>query len=173
MFYQGLSDIFQTLVLGVCAYAAMVILLRVSGKRTLSKMNTFDFVVTIALGSLLASTILSETVSLSEGVTAFAVLIASQFVVTWISVRSEWFMGLVKAEPTLLYHDGTYLEAAMRRQRVTQEEIFCAARSRGFDGLDEKHLVILETDGTLNVVRNDDPGAAGALEPVSRIAPSK
>jgi uncharacterized membrane protein YcaP (DUF421 family) len=171
VFYQGLPDILQTLVLGVLGYAAMVAMLRLSGKRTLSKMNMFDFVVTVALGSLLASTILSESVSLSEGITAFAVLIASQFVVTWISVRSETFKRLVKAEPTLLYHDGEFLRDAMRKQRVTHEEILCAARKQSFDGLNAKHSVILETDGTLNVVRNENPDTAGSLAPVAQIEP--
>jgi uncharacterized membrane protein YcaP (DUF421 family) len=62
--------------------------LRVSGKRTLSKWNAFDFVVTIALGSILATVLLSKDVRLAEGLTACALLVGLQFLNTWIAVRS-------------------------------------------------------------------------------------
>jgi len=76
---------------GAAAYVAIVVLLRISGKRTLSKMNAFDFIVTIALGSALSATILDENISLAEGVTAMGVLIGAQYVITWLSFRSTGF----------------------------------------------------------------------------------
>jgi len=79
---------------GVLAYVALVVFLRVSGKRTLSKMNAFDLVVTVALGSTLATVLLSKDVALAEGVLAFALLISLQFVVTWSSVRARWVRQL-------------------------------------------------------------------------------
>ena len=90
------------MVVGVLAYVALVFLLRISGKRTLSKMNAFDFVVTVALGSTLATILLSKDVPLAEGVLAFALLIALQYVIAWFSVRSRTVSRFVKAEPTLL-----------------------------------------------------------------------
>ncbi len=169
MFFDGWHDIFRVFVVGLSAYVAIVALLRLSGKRTLSKMNMFDFVVTVAFGSLLAGTMLNEKVSVAEGVAGMVVLIGGQFVVTWLSVRSEWFKRVVKAEPTLLFHDGKYLDDRMRRERVTREEILCAARSQRLDGLQDCHSVILETDGTLNVVRNEDPDVPGSLKPVASV----
>lgn len=74
--------------LGVLSYTALVVLLRTSGKRTLSKMDAFDFVVTIALGSTLASVMLSKNTSWAQGVVAFGLLITLQYAVTWLSVRS-------------------------------------------------------------------------------------
>ncbi len=76
MFFQNWSGLLRTVVVGVLAYVALVALLRVSGKRTLSKMNAFDFVVMVALGSTLATILLSKNVALAEGVVAFAVLIS-------------------------------------------------------------------------------------------------
>lgn len=67
MLFQGWAGLLRTLAVGVLAYSALVVVLRVSGKRTLSKMNAFDFVVTVALGSTLASTLLSKGVALAEG----------------------------------------------------------------------------------------------------------
>lgn len=84
----------------------MVLLLRVSGKRTLTKMNAFDLVVTVALGSTLATVLLTKSVALAEGLTAFVLLIFLQFVLTWLSVRSRAVSRLVKSEPTLLVYQG-------------------------------------------------------------------
>ena len=68
MFFDGWSGPLRVLAVGTCAYAALVLLLRCSGKRTLSKMNAFDLVVTVALGSTLATVLLSKGVALAEGV---------------------------------------------------------------------------------------------------------
>ena len=84
----------------------LLLLLRVSGKRTLTKMNAFDLVVTVALGSTLATVLLTKSVALAEGLTAFMLLIFLQFVLTWLSVRSRAVSRLVKSEPTLLVYQG-------------------------------------------------------------------
>ena len=103
MVNSGWGPVGRTLILGVCAYMALVFLLRVSGKRTLSKMNAFDFVVTVALGSTLATILLSKNVSLVQGVAALALLIALQFVNTFLAVRYDGYQKLLKAQPTLVF----------------------------------------------------------------------
>ena len=105
---------------GVSVYVGLVVLLRVSGKRTLSKMNAFDFVVTVALGSTLATVLLSKDVALAEGLTAFALLIMLQFIVTWLSARSQKISRLMKSEPALVWHRGEFQRRAMRNERVTE-----------------------------------------------------
>ncbi|NYZ63208.1 DUF421 domain-containing protein [Luteimonas deserti] len=152
LIFDGWDHVRRTLVIGVLAYLALVALLRLSGKRTLSKMNAFDFVVTVALGSTLATILLDSGVSLVEGVTALALLVALQFVVTWTSVRWPWLKRAVTGEPTLLLHRGRLLGDAMRRARVTEEEIRAAARQAGSGALTEIDAVVLETDGTISVV---------------------
>ena len=116
--------------IGFAAYARLVVLLRVSGKRTLSKLNAFDFVVTIALGSMLATVLLSSDVALVEGVTALALLVRLQFLVAWFAFRHQGFERLVKSEPALVYRNG-FLHAAMRKERVTADELWQAARGQG------------------------------------------
>ncbi len=86
MFFSTWAGLGRTVIVGVLAYAGLVALLRLSGKRTLAKMNAFDLVVTVALGSTLATILLSKTVPLAEGILAFALLIALQYVIAWLSV---------------------------------------------------------------------------------------
>ncbi len=148
-----IAGLVRLLVIGVAAYAALVAILRLTGKRTLSKMNAFDLIVTVALGSTLATVILSRNVSLLQGVTAFLMLTLLQFAVTWTSVRSSRFQRWIKAEPRLLAHDGHVLERAMREERITREEIEAAVREKGLGALKEARSVVLETDGSLSVVK--------------------
>lgn len=142
----------RVLIIAPAAYAALVLILRMSGKRTLSKLNAFDLIITIAIGSTLASIITSESLPLVEGLAALGLLVAMQFVVTATSVRFGAVSALVKAEPTLLVRDGQLLSRAMRRERVTEAEIHAAARAAGLRGLDQVEAVFLETDGSLTAL---------------------
>ena len=80
MWFDSWSDVLRTLLLGGAAYVTLVLVLRVSGRRTLSQLNAFDFVVTVALGSTLATILLSSDVAWAEGATALILLAALQFV---------------------------------------------------------------------------------------------
>ncbi|MFU8829268.1 MAG: DUF421 domain-containing protein, partial [Phycisphaerales bacterium] len=143
----------RVVLVGVPSYAALMVLLRVSGKRTLSKMNAFDFVVTVALGSTLANILLSAQVSLAEGVLALAMLIGLQFVVAFAASRWDAIDGLVKAEPVMVFHRGRFLRSAMRRERVTEPEILAAVRGANLASTDLVEAVVLETAGEFSVVQ--------------------
>ncbi len=98
MFFNSWFNLLSVLVVGVLAYAVLIFWLRVFGKRTLSKWNAFDYVVTIALGSIMASVILSRDVPLVEGISAFLLLISLQFIITWLSVRFDSIKKIIKSK---------------------------------------------------------------------------
>lgn len=162
MFFDGWASPARVVIVGALAYVGLVVLLRVSGKRTLSKMNAFDLVVTVALGSTLATILLSSDVALAEGLVAFALLIGMQLTITWLSVRFRTVRRLVKAEPTLLLHRSELLREAMRRERVTEAEVLAAVRAQGISSLEQVEAVVLETDGSFTTVRRADDRAAPA-----------
>ncbi|MFP3939465.1 MAG: DUF421 domain-containing protein [Thermoanaerobaculia bacterium] len=164
--FDGWDTLFRTAVIGVLAYGVLVVFLRVSRKRTLSKMNAFDFVVTVALGSTLATILLNRDVSLAEGALAFALLIGLQFVITWSSVRVRWLRRVVTGEPALLLFRGELLGRALRRERVTEDEVRAAVRSAGLAAVEDAEAVILETDGSFSVVRGGAGEGATALDGV-------
>lgn len=152
IFFDSWQGLLRVLIVGIAAYAALIVMLRSSGKRTLSKMNAFDLIVTVALGSTLATVLLSNSMPLLEGVLALALLVYLQYTITWLSVRSERFQNLIKAEPTLLVHEGRYLDTALRQQRVTREEIGAALRQSGKTDIAAVTSVVLETDGSMTVI---------------------
>jgi len=152
MFYHGWEGVVRILVVGTLAYVFLVGSLRLSGKRTLAKLNAFDLVVTVALGSTLASILLSEGVALVEGVAALTLLIALQYAVATLSLRSRRFARAVRSEPTLLLRDGEMLPGAMARARVTRDELETVIRTEGRCGMDGIAAVVLESDGSFSVI---------------------
>lgn len=152
MFFEGWTGILRVVVVGIASYAALVALLRIAGKRTLAKMNAFDLVVTVALGSTLATIILSKDVALAEGLAAMALLVGLQYLVAWGNVRSKSVRDIAKSEPRLLLRDGQLLHTALRDERVSPDEVRAALRTSGARETGEDHLVILETDGSFSVV---------------------
>jgi uncharacterized membrane protein YcaP (DUF421 family) len=151
--FDSWESLFRTVIISVLAYAIIVFLLRVSGKRTLSKMNAFDFIVTIALGSTLATVILNKNVALIDGAAGFFMLIFLQYITTYISVRSKGFNKLIKATPTLLLYKGKMLPAAMKKERINEDEIYSIVREKGLGSLEDVDAVILETDGSLTLIK--------------------
>jgi len=151
VFYDGAEGLIRVVVVGVAAYAALIVLLRSSGKRTLAKLNAFDFVVTVAIGSTLATVLLSSSVALAEGLTALALLVGLQYLVAWASIRSRRVERVMKSEPALLYRAG-FVNGAMRRERITAEELRQAARGQGYSDLSKVAAIVLETDGTLSIL---------------------
>ena len=169
MFFDSWAGLGRVLVVGTLAYIALVAILRISGKRTLTKLNAFDLVVTVALGSILATVLLSKSVALAEGVLAMVLLVFLQFAITWLTVRSPGFQNLVKSEPTLILHRGRFLDGPMRSQRITRDEVMAALRSSGATDAARVAAVILETDGTIRVTGSADHDAdAPTLAPVRK-----
>ena len=151
--FDSWNSVGRVAVTAVMAYVALIVFLRISGKRTLSKLNAFDLVVTVALGSTLATVILSKDIALADGLLALGLLIGLQYAVAWLSVRATVFRRLLKNDPTLLFYDGVFLHVALRRARITRDEVLAAIRGQGVESLGDLRAVVLETDGTLSVVR--------------------
>ena len=122
MFFDSGTVLVRTVVVGTLAYLALVALLRLAGKRTLSKWNAFDLVVTVAFGSTLATALLSKDTSLAQGVVAFALLVGLQWVITRLSVRYGVFQRWVKAEGAVA------ARRAARRARVRKRSARRRAR---------------------------------------------
>jgi uncharacterized membrane protein YcaP (DUF421 family) len=169
MIFESMQALGQTLIKGVLAYILIVLVLRLTGKRTLSKWNAFDFIVTVALGSALANVILARDVSLAQGAVALTLLCVLQLVVTRLSVWSDKFQCLVKSTPVMLLFEGTFQHEAMSRERVTEAEIRSALRGQGISSVEEVAAVVLETDGTFSVIRGWAGGDRSALADVRGI----
>jgi uncharacterized membrane protein YcaP (DUF421 family) len=150
-FFESWYNVGRTVTLSVVGFAALMVLLRVSGKRTLSKLNAFDFVFVVAVGSVFASTIVSKDITLVEGVAALTTLIAIQVILAELASRFDAVERIINGEPTLLLSHGKFIPRALRKERVTEEEVRAAIRTKGIKRVEDVDAVILENDGTLSV----------------------
>lgn len=152
MLFSDWADMGRIVVAGVLAYTALLVFVRISGKRTLSKLNAFDFVITVALGSTLSSVVLDKTVSLAGGVLAIALLILLQSGVSWSTVRWGHVERVVTSRPVLVVHRGEFLARAMRDERLMEADVRAAIRASGKRDLRDVIAVVLENDGSLSVI---------------------
>ncbi|UXA20158.1 DUF421 domain-containing protein [Mycobacterium sp. SMC-4] len=173
MWFDQWNEIVRTLLVGCAAYVALILVLRVSGKRTLAKLNAFDLVVTVAVGSTLATILLNTDVSFAEGAVAFALLATLQFLAATISTRFQAGRSVLTARPTLLLSEGRVLEEALSRQRVSIDEIRQAVRSSGHGDLNEIAAVVLESDGSLSVIAGNKVGDWSALAGLRNLPPAR
>ena len=168
MLVESWENIFRVVVVGILAYAGLVLMLRISGNRTLSKMNSFDLVVTVAFGSTLSTILVNKDVSLALGLAALALLVVLQLVITWCSVRSSFINDIIKTSPTVLVLDGLLRRDVLKRVRVTEDEVLAAIRQQGQGALEDIDAVILETDGSLSVIPSSQAGNRSAYGALTR-----
>ena len=171
-FFESWQGILRMLVVGTLIYVILIFYLRIFGKRSLSKMNSFDFVVTVALGSLLASIFISKDLPLAEGAMGLFWILTLQYAITWLSARYSIVEHVVKSEPALLFYQGHMLNDNLRDQRVTQEEVRSAIRQQGVALLEEVEAVILETNGDLSIVKRSPQVATTVIQDVNDYPPS-
>lgn len=135
----------------VLIFAFIIFLTRLVGKRGVSKMNSFDWIVTVALGSIVAAGLVSPD-DFGPALIASFVLVSLQWCLTRLSLKTGWIEPLLKANPTLLVRDGEICQAGQDKTHVTNSEIYAAARGAGLAKLSDVRAMILETDGSFSVI---------------------
>lgn len=134
------------------AYVVTVAMMRSTGARALASFNIFDLIVTVALGSLIASIVLSENVSVIDGAVGIAVLVLAKYGTALAARRFDWVRAMVKAEPRALLVDGEMLHDVLAETQISDGELRMAIRSAGYADMEEVGAVILEPNGTLSVL---------------------
>lgn len=152
------------LITAIGAFGGIVLLTRLVGLRSFSKMSSFDFAVTVAIGSMLATTILSRDVSLAFGAAGVAALYGVQFLVAHARARSKRVASLVDNEPVLLMQDGEMKEQAMQRVGITRADLLAKLREANVLHTSEVLAVVFESTGDISVLHQTQSGAAG-LDP--------
>lgn len=167
-FYGGWEPLARIVLMGTGGYATLLVLLRVTGARTLSRMTPFDFVITVTIGSAFGRVLTAQEVSLAEVVVTFLVLVGLQWLVVTLRSSSPRLSHLLTPEPSLLYHEGRFVERMMRRHRLTEDDLLTAAREKGLGSIEEAHAIILEPDGMFAVVTPSQLGDGSALRGIER-----
>lgn len=168
MWFDTWSDLLRVVLVGAAAYLTVVVLLRITGKRSLSQLNAFDFIVTVALGSTLATILLNDSVSWSEGAVALALLLLLQLAVALVTAAWSRLRRIITSEPVLVMEHGNLDRAALSRARLDESEVLQAIRGSGAGDVSKVAAVVLETNGKLSVISESRFGDGSALKSLKR-----
>jgi uncharacterized membrane protein YcaP (DUF421 family) len=138
----------------VLIFAAVIVATRMGGLRSFSKMSAFDFAMTVAVGSLLATIAVTDA-SLPAGLVALAVLFGMQVAIAALRRRSSGFADVVDNDPLLLMVDGRFLDDSLRRSRVTEDDVRAKLREANVLRYDQVRAVVLEATGDISVLHGD------------------
>lgn len=136
-------------------YLAVIAYTRIFGKRSLSKMSSFDFAMTIAVGSIIATTILSKNVAIIEGALALFMLYFFQFIIALMR-KIKPLKKIIDNEPLLLMEDGRILEKNLKKVRLTEDDLRSKLRESNVMNLTEVKAVVFETKGDIIVIHTAD-----------------
>ena len=141
------------LILSTIGLAWVVVLVRIVGLRSFSKMTNFDFVMTVATGSLLAGAAQATQWSgFAQALVAMAALFFVQLAVSKVRKVSDPFEAAIQNDPVLLMRDGKFCEKAMREERVAKSDVIAKLREANCLELDKVRAVVLETTGDVSVL---------------------
>jgi uncharacterized membrane protein YcaP (DUF421 family) len=164
------SDVAEVTLTGTLLFAVLLAGLRVVGNRALAKMNASDFIVTVAVGTTFASTMLSAEIAVIRGVSGIVTLLALQALTVWLSVKLPSLRKAAKGSPIVLYSHGQPHHHLLEQARVSEAELHQAVREHGFGSFDQIAVVVLEPDGDFSVVATDQAGSRNALPDALRAA---
>lgn len=160
IFFDNLEKLGRIVLTTVMIYVFIVLITKVSGKRSTSQLNNFDWVVTVMIGSLGASTILLKELPFIEGISSILVLYLLQFLVTKYASISPQFSNFILSEPRIVFYQGQFLPDAMRAERLTRQEMECAMRSEGVNSFDDVEAIVFESDAKLTIIPKPSPAEA-------------
>lgn len=165
LFWDGWEPVVHSAVMVICGFLALVLILRVSGPRTMAKMTPLDFIVAVTIGSAFGRTLTATTVPVAQTVVVLVLLVGANWLFAALRARSSRVRTLLDNPPILLYYRGEMQTRAMRSHRLLEEDVHTAARQAGKGSLAGVAAVILQQDGTLGVIGDDDLGDGSSLLP--------
>ena len=145
-----LLPLLRTLIL----YAAVSAALRLLGKRQIGEMEPQEFVVAVLISELAAIPMQDMDIPLLHGLVPVAALILVEYLLSLLLLKKRRLRFLFAGKPEYVVREGKILPRALQKNRVTLDELICRLREEGENDLSALKYVILETDGTLSVVKN-------------------
>lgn len=155
LFDISLSSTIEIILSALGVYVAVIVMTRIAGKRSFSKMSSFDFAMTISIGAIIATSILSPNVSLIRGVIG----LISIFLLELGNNRLRQYniyRKAVDSAPLLLMKNGVVLKENLKKAKVTEGDLRANLRQSNVTRLSEVQAVIFEKTGEISVIKNDE-----------------
>ncbi len=154
-YFSPLSDLWPILLSAIVIYIALIVCTRIAGKRSFSKLSSFDFAITVSIGSVIASTILSASVSIMQGITGLIALYTIQMGAA-ILRRFSWFRNTIDNSPLLLMEGEKIFHENLKKARVTEDDLRSKLREANVIQLNQIKAVVFESTGDISVLHNHE-----------------
>lgn len=166
LLFDNWKSLFRIFAMSLLVYPFLIIILRASGKRSLTKVNIFDFIITVTYGAAFASILLTKSLTVADGFLVLTILTLFQYVFSKLEVRFDFFAKLTKSKPVFLYVDKEFKQDALKKNRLRKADLNGSVRKEGLASYDQVEAIVLEGDGTVAVIQKSANGAVDALEGV-------
>jgi uncharacterized membrane protein YcaP (DUF421 family) len=153
MFHMPLP-ILEKIIRPMLVYLALIIFLRIFGKRELAQLNPFDLVVLLSLSNTVQNAMIGDDNSVSGGVIGAFALLAINWFLTRVLFNMPRVNQALQGSPTTLIVNGIVDQDALRRESLTEEELLAVLHKQSFDTFDEVRRCVLEPNGTFYVEAN-------------------
>jgi len=148
------QELGMTAARGVLVYVAMLVVIRLLGKRTVGNFTAFDLLVALMLGEVVDEIIYGD-VTLLQGFTAILVVAAAKYLTAWLTCYSPGLNRILEGKPTELVKDGQLVRKGLRHELMNEKEVMAALRLQGIADMREVKLALMEVDGKVSVIRQE------------------
>lgn len=142
----------EFIVRGAIVYLVLLVMVRLTGKRTVGQFTPFDLIVVMLLSEAVSSSLSGGDESITGGLIAAATLVALDVVIAVTTSRSKKADAAIQGNPVLIGRDGVIYEDVLKRQRVPRSDVEKALRSADCD-IEDMRMAILEADGNINILK--------------------
>lgn len=151
-----MNPILDIVVRSLCVYLFMVIAIRLFGKNQLSQLNAGDVVLLLLISNAVQNAMVGENTSLQGGLIAALVLFIANFIVKRLMFSNKKFSSFLEDDPVILIKDGKVEQEALNKVKITRDELDEAVREHGVNGIKDVKLSVLEVDGNISVISEDE-----------------
>lgn len=149
-------DFLLILIRSIIAFLLLLLLTRIMGKKQLSQLTFFDYVVGITIGSIAATMSTDKNIQISNGVVSLAIWGLFPIILGFFGMKSRRFLQLTDGRPSIIIKNGEVLEESMKKNQLAIDELMMLLREKGVFKVDDVEMAVLETNGELSVLKKTD-----------------
>ncbi|MEL4024852.1 DUF421 domain-containing protein [Lysinibacillus endophyticus] len=151
-----MPDYSLILIRSIIAFILLLFLTRIMGKKQLSQLTFFDYVVGITIGSIAASMSVDKNIQISNGVVSLAIWGIFPIILGFFGMKSRKFLQITDGRPSIVIKEGKVLEESMRKNQLAIDELMMLLREKGVFKIEDVEMAILETNGELSIMKRTD-----------------
>lgn len=141
---------------GLAIFVVLLLVFRISGKRTLHETTTFDFVLILIISETVQQAMIDNDNSVTNAFILIVTLVGVNVVFSLLKQRYKWFAKITEGTPVVVIEGGHIHHDRMAKERIDEDDVLNSARERhGLRGMDEVESAVLERDGSISVIPRD------------------